>query len=335
MENSPLFESESAAADETSKDMKVPPLTINVDFEQLSSDVGTNVSEEIEDMEVKPTKEHLNDVVLNTDNVETPIEVNCNDSKKIVRRSSIAEVQEMMQTQDCKQITNMSLTLVLEVYRVLMGTLLVFVVPQDCGDEACSMQERFYFSDIFSQFTIGFNFFTLLSFLMLYVVEVKREYKMITYLEVNRFLPRDNESVGEALEKLHPTRLTTLFNYDKAYMYAGYGCILAYIINIALSLGVIEQRVLNSTTYTVLLTNVLFMSSKLANVYQVAHTKPNIFLSSYLTRKIQYNDVDPDKLINNEPEEEQQLCGTTKEVQDEDDAAVDIGVDVNVEVNEP
>lgn len=331
MEKSPLFVSESAAG--TSKDSEVQPLTLNVDFKQLSSDVATNVSEVMEEMECEPTKEPLIDVVLNTDNAETQSEVKCNDSKKIVRRSSIAEVQEMMQTQDCKQITNMSLTLVLEVYRVLMGTLLVFVVPQDCGDEACSMHERFYFSDIFSQFTIGFNFFTLLSFLMLYVVEVKREYKMITYLEVNRFLPRDNESVGEALEKLHPTRLSTLFNYDKAYMYAGYGCILAYIINIALSVGVIEQRVLNSTTYTVLLTNVLFMGSKLANVYQVAHTKPNVFLSSYLTRKVQYNDVDPDKLINNEPEEEQKLCGTKKEVEDEVD--VDVNVDVNVEVNEP
>ena len=39
------------------------------------------------------------------------------------------------------------------------------------------------------------------------------------------------------------------------------------------------------------------MSSKLGNVYEVAHTKSNIFLSSYLTRKLQYNDVDPDKRL--------------------------------------
>ena len=218
------------------------------------------------------------------------------------KRSSFVETREMLESQDCKQMMNMSTTLLLEVYRVLMGTLLIFVVPQDCNGEACTMQERFHFNDGYSQFSIGFNFFTLFAFLMLYVVEVKREHKMITYLEVNRFKPRDNEAVGEALELLHPDRLKTLLNYDKTYMHAGYACIATYILNTAFSLGVIGQRVLNSTTYTVLLTNILFMGSKLANVYEVAHTKPNVFLSSYLTRKIQYNDVDPDKVENRDVE---------------------------------
>lgn len=218
------------------------------------------------------------------------------------KRSSFVETRELMQSQDCQQVMNMSTTLLLEVYRVLMGTLLIFVVPQDCNGEACTMQERFHFNDGYSQFSIGFNFFTLLAFLMLYIVEVKREYKMITYLEVNRFKPRDNESVGEALELLHPDRLKTLLNYDKTYMYAGYACIATYVLNAGFSLGVIGQRILNSTTYTVLLTNILFMGTKLANVYEVAHTKPNVFLSSYLTRKVQYNDVDPDKVENKDVE---------------------------------
>lgn len=217
-------------------------------------------------------------------------------SVKSNRRSSFVETREMLESQDCQQMMNMSTTLLLEIYRVLMGTLLIFVVPQDCNGEACGMQERFDFNDGYSQFSIGFNFFTLLAFLMLYVVEVKREHKMITYLEVNRFKSRDNESVGEALKLIHPDRLATLLNYDKTYMYAGYACIATYILNTGFSLGVIGQRVLNSTTYTVLLTNVLFMGSKLGNVYEVAHTKSNVFLSSYLTRKIQYNDVDPDKV---------------------------------------
>tara|TARA_B100000035_G_scaffold263815_1_gene235637 strand:- start:1509 stop:2288 length:780 start_codon:yes stop_codon:yes gene_type:complete len=199
--------------------------------------------------------------------------------------------------QDFNQMINVSLTLCLEIYRVLMGALLVFVVPQKCNDEACTLQERFGFKDAYSQTTIVFNFITFATFLMLYFVEVKRENKLIKYLEVNRFKPRDNESVGKALNFLDEKRKKTLLSLDKMYMNSGYIAIAMYILNTGLSVGFVAQRILNSTSYTVLLTNVLFMSSKLANVYEVAHTKPNVFLSSYLTRKLQYNDVDPDKKI--------------------------------------
>ena len=39
------------------------------------------------------------------------------------------------------------------------------------------------------------------------------------------------------------------------------------------------------------------MSSKLSDIYTITNTKENIFLSAYLIRKIQYNDVDPDYII--------------------------------------
>lgn len=224
--------------------------------------------------------------LTNVSLTETPLQENKldNDGKEIIN-------------QDFNQMINVCLTLCLEIYRVLMGALLVFVVPQKCNNEACTLQERFYFQDAYSQTTIAFNFITFATFLMLYFVEVKRENKLIKYLEVNRFKPRDNESVGKALELLDKERKQTLLTYDKLYKYSGYVSIIIYILNTGLSIGVVAQRILNSTSYTVLLTNVLFMSSKLGNVYEVAHTKSNIFLSSYLTRKLQYNDVDPDKRL--------------------------------------
>ena len=53
---------------------------------------------------------------------------------------------------------------------------------------------------------------------------------------------------------------------------------------------------LNDKTITVLLTNVLFMGLKINDVFTVLNTEDNVFLSSYLTRKIQFNDIDPDYL---------------------------------------
>ena len=57
-------------------------------------------------------------------------------------------------------------------------------------------------TDNFSVIVVSMNGATFLVFLILYFIEVKRENKLITYLEVNRFTPVDNESVGKALEKL-------------------------------------------------------------------------------------------------------------------------------------
>ena len=55
---------------------------------------------------------------------------------------------------------------------------------------------------------------------------------------------------------------------------------------------------LDSKTITVFLTNLLFMSLKVYDVYNNnVNTKPNIFYSAYLKNKVQFNDVDPDKMI--------------------------------------
>ena len=39
------------------------------------------------------------------------------------------------------------------------------------------------------------------------------------------------------------------------------------------------------------------MGSKVYDVYNTVNTKPNIFYSAYLKNKVQFNDVDPDKVI--------------------------------------
>jgi len=44
------------------------------------------------------------------------------------------------------------------------------------------------------------------------------------------------------------------------------------------------------------MTNVLFMGSKVFDVYNIANTENHIFYSAYLKNRVQYNDVDPDKI---------------------------------------
>ena len=91
-----------------------------------------------------------------------------------------------IENQDFNQRMNVASTLTLELYRVLMGAFLMVFVPQKCDENICSISENINRSDPLSRSTLAFNSLTLLAFLILYAIEVKRENKLITYLEVNK-----------------------------------------------------------------------------------------------------------------------------------------------------
>jgi len=144
------------------------------------------------------------------------------DNSQNKRPSIMDKIKEKQNDQDFQQKVNVASTLLLEIYRVLMGAFLVVFVPQKCDDTICSMNQNINRDDILSQVTMAFNAVTMLTFLFLYFVEVKRENKLINYLEVNRFTPVDNESVGEALEKLSTVKKESILKLDKYYQKAGY-----------------------------------------------------------------------------------------------------------------
>ena len=203
--------------------------------------------------------------------------------------------QAMMNNQDTQQTINMVLTCTFEFYRVIMSTLLTLFVPQSCGGAPCSVSDKMAPTDAYGTFALVSNFITLGLFVIMYFIETKREWCLINYLDINRFKPRDNESVQKALEDLSLKRQLRIQDFDNTYKYAGYVCMVAFTLNSLFSGMVVFVDFLDSKTLTVYLTNTLFMSTKLADVYTIVNTKKYIFLSSYLSRKIQYNDVDPDK----------------------------------------
>jgi len=217
-------------------------------------------------------------------------------TKKPRRDSIMDRIREKQNDQDFQQRMNVFTTLMLEIYRVLMGAFLVLFVPQKCGDGICSLSQNVNRPDAISQTAIGFNAFTMLAFLMLYFVEVKRENKLITYLEVNRFTPVDNDSVGTALENLATEKKETIWKYDGYYQQAGYLSTATFVVNAGLSSYVVYSHYLDNKTVTVYLTNLLFMGLKVADVFSTVNTKKNVFYSAYLKNKVQYNDVDPDKV---------------------------------------
>ena len=213
------------------------------------------------------------------------------------KRPSIMEViKEKQNSQDFNQKLNVAITLILEIYRVLMGAFLIIFVPQKCEDTICSASQNVNRDDKLTKAAFSFNIITAISFLSLYFIEVKRENKLINYMEVNKFTASDNDSVEKALEKLSVVKKQKIWDYDGYYQKCGYASTVSFSINAILSFIVICQNYLDSKTMTVFFTNILLMGLKVADVFSIANTSKNIFYSAYLKNRVQYNDVDPDKI---------------------------------------
>ena len=212
--------------------------------------------------------------------------------------SIFASIQEKLADQDFQQRSGVTITVLLEFYRVLVASFLILFVPQKCGDHVCTISENAEIGqDPLYNAGFSFNCITLIAFLAMYFAEVKREGKLIAYLDVNPKCKSDNESVGLVLEKLPSQRSQVILLYDGLYQKTGYFALVCFIINTALSAVVINKYYLDDKTTSTFITSVLFMITKMGDVYSTVKTDKNIFYSAYLKGKVQYNDLDANKVL--------------------------------------
>ena len=204
-------------------------------------------------------------------------------------------IQDKINDQDFMQKVGMTPVVALEMYRVIVSSFLVLFVPQKCDDHVCTLSENMVLENDLYNAGLGFNFLTMAAFLAMYTFEGKRENLLITYWEVNKTVASDNNSVGLVLNKLPVDKRDSIWELDKYYIYSGWTAIIMFIINTILSGFVVYEYYLDSQTTSTYITNILFMVTKLADVYSNVNTEKNVFYSAYLKGKIQYNDVDPDK----------------------------------------
>ena len=196
-------------------------------------------------------------------------------------------------SQDFQQKTTMIISVSLELYRVMISSLLLIFVPQKCDDHICSLVENLNEDNIIYSTGLYINYITFLFFIIMYICEMRREEKLIKLLEVNNTISTDNESVGRRLDMFSEDKKKHLFDIDNQYQYASYSVMCIYCVNIILSGIIINEYSLGNQTLIIFLTNILFMISKLSNVYIIINTEKNIFFSAYMNTKVQFNDIDP------------------------------------------
>ena len=112
------------------------------------------------------------------------------------------------------------------------------------------------------------------------------------------------------------------------YVKAGYLTIGCFTINSILSGLVVYKYYLDDKTTTTFITSLLFVIQKLQQVYVTLKTEKNIFYSAYLSSKVQYNDLDKDKV-------QKQIAAFVKETKVEEETKVEVEeTKVEVEVEE-
>jgi hypothetical protein len=215
---------------------------------------------------------------------------------KPVRASFYDQSKKIITSQDFQQQTNMVISVSLELYRVMISSLLIIFVPQKCEDHVCSLMENLHSDNDYYFVGLIINYITGIAFIIMYIFEMRREEKLIKLLEVNNTISTDNESVGKRLSIFSEEKRQKLFAMDSHYQYASYSVMFIYAVNIIFSGIVINEYSLGNQTLVIFLTNLLFMMTKLSNVYIIINTENNIFFSSYLNTKVQFNDIDPHEL---------------------------------------
>jgi len=208
-----------------------------------------------------------------------------------------AFIYKKLTSQDFQQKSNMIISVSLELYRVMVSSLLLLFVPQKCGDHICSLTENSNKTDM--QYKTGFimNYITVAAFLVMYFTEIRREEKLIKLLEVNKTISTDNSSVEKRIQIFPEYKKLQLYHVVWYYQYACFFALIVFVINTIYSWRIVYTNSLGNQTLLNFVTNILVMVSKLSNVLIIINTEKHVFLSAYLNTKVQFNDIDPREII--------------------------------------
>jgi len=185
------------------------------------------------------------------------------------------------------------ITILLEAYRVFNGTLLVIFVPGVCGDRACLPQQNFMNGSTLYKVNCGVNLTALVIFIVLYAIEIQREYKLSTYLRMNPEKPSDTITTKAAFESLDDEKKNKIQSFDKLYQRAVIATIFIFAVNTILSGYVIGTEYANDKGPILFATGTVLIASKIYNIVSISFSEG--YTSAYLHTRSQFNDAKPTK----------------------------------------
>jgi len=200
---------------------------------------------------------------------------------------------------DTQQKIMTAFLMCIEFYKILMGSFLIIFVPQMCSKddtdvkEVCSMSDNISSDDQLKQVALYTNGLTFLTFVFLYVVEMKRENWCIEYLDIDESKPNNNlDSEIEEYPNIKKEMSSINLTYFRLVLVT---CFMS-MCNSIYSISVIVLDHNNAPTFTSLMSFLLFLGIKLFWSLSIAWSSlhEERAFSAYLTINRTYNKIDED-----------------------------------------
>ena len=200
--------------------------------------------------------------------------------------------------QDIIQRTKVIGIFMLQFYKVLTGTMLSLFIPQACYGEdnslqVCSLTQNYEKTEIYHQFTMYWNGFSFLCFILCYLLELRREHWAIKFLDVDNDKPDNSLKaiiVNEPILDKKMDRMNKIY-FNGLVITSG-----VYFINIGLMIKLLITEYHSMSTMSCFISFVLLVNMKLYNSLSVAYqsVKNDKMMSAFMSEFISYNVLDPD-----------------------------------------
>ena len=188
----------------------------------------------------------------------------------------------------------------LQVYKVVTGCMLTLFVPQGCLDEegnsvVCSLQQNYENDGVYHRIALSLNGLSMLSFMVSYAIELRRENWAIEFLDIDNDRPdnslkaiiRDDPSLDQKMDRLNR------IYYQSLVTSAG-----LYGLNLALMVKILNDDYHSSSTISCFVSFTLLVLAKLYNSLSVAYqsVSNDKMMSAYMSEFVSFNVLDADYL---------------------------------------
>lgn len=183
--------------------------------------------------------------------------------------------------------------MMMEIYKVLMGTFLVIFVPQKCGNRICGATDNFFNGSIINSVGNISNFVTFSSIGTLYFIEMKRENWCIKYLDIDD--DKSSNNLDEEIEK-YPKYKHEMHQLNRKYLNCTYAALFLMVANFIISGFTVYQSYAGPNSITTFISFFMLVSLKLYSSWNVGalSVKYERANSAYLREPKTYNTIDED-----------------------------------------
>ena len=210
---------------------------------------------------------------------------------------------------DCKERIKIAFTFLLQSYKVLMGSMVLLFVPRGCDDHICSITDNIYNTESVNLSGLVFNFITVLSFITVYIAELRRENWCVHNFDIDHNVSDNNLAI---ILKDKPDLLKELHSHNNLYYRITAATFFVYLINFIIS----DIVLYNDPTFWKVglapyFSYILLILMKLYNCYFISSSsiKEDKALSAYMTEFSSFNVLDADIDENKEPCEQKEEVG--------------------------